>query len=53
MEPRHQEREADQLAAERAEEATDEARKRRGQDEVRIKDDDTRHEASADEETQI
>jgi hypothetical protein len=53
MEPRHHEREADQLAAERAQEATEEPRERRGQEDVRIEDDDMRHEASADEETQI
>ncbi len=53
MEPRHRESEADQRAAERAADATEEPRERRGQEDVRIEDDDTRHTASIDEETQL
>jgi hypothetical protein len=39
MEPRHLESEADQRAAERAADATEEPRERRGEDDVRIEDD--------------
>jgi hypothetical protein len=53
MEPRHQERVAEELATERREEANGDAGEPRGQDDIRPKDDDTRHDASADEETQI
>jgi hypothetical protein len=53
MEPRHRENEAEQRAAERAADATEEPRERRGEDDVRIEDDDTRHDAEIDEETQI
>lgn len=53
MEPRHRESEADQRAAERAADATEEPRERRGREDVRIEDDDTRHEAEPDEEVQI
>ncbi len=53
MEPRHHESEADQIAAQREAEATDEPGERPGQEDVRVEDDDQRHEASADEETQI
>lgn len=52
MEPRHQERAADELTAERVEEATEGSSEPRG-DDIRPKDDDTRHDASADEESQI
>ena len=53
MEPRHRESEADQRAAERAADATEEPRERRGQEDVGIADDDTRHEATPEEEVQI
>lgn len=53
MEPRHLEREAEERVAERVEEATKESPEPRGGDDIRPKDDDTRHDASADEETQI
>ena len=53
MEPRHQERAADELTAERVEEATEGSSEPRGDDDIRPRDDDARHDASADEETQI
>jgi magnesium-protoporphyrin O-methyltransferase len=53
MEPRHQERAADELTAERVEEAIEGSPEPRGGDDIRPKDDDTRHDASADEESQI
>lgn len=53
MEPRHRESETDQRAAERAADATEEPRERRGQEDVGIADDDTRHEATPEEEVQI
>lgn len=55
MEPRHRERESDQRSAEREADATREPRDRVGQEDVRVDrtDDDTRHDAAPDEETQI
>ena len=53
MEPRHRESEAEERAAERAADATEEPRERRGQEDVRIEDDDQRHEATPEEEVQI
>lgn len=53
MEPRHRESEAEQIAAERAADATEEPRERRGQEDVRIDDDDQRHDATPEEEAQI
>lgn len=53
MEPRHRESETEQIASERAADATEESRERRGEDDIRIEDDDTRHDAEPDEEVQI
>lgn len=53
MEPRHRESETDQRAAERAADATEEPRERRGQEDVGLADDDTRHDATPEEEVQI
>jgi magnesium-protoporphyrin O-methyltransferase len=53
MEPRHRESETEQIASERAADATEESRERRGEDDLRIEDDDTRHDAEPDEEVQI
>lgn len=53
MEPRHQETEADRLVEQREAEATNEPGERVGQEDVGIPDDDQRHEASSDEESQL
>lgn len=55
MEPRHRESEADQRSAERAADATEEPRERRGQEDVRIDEDDDAapYRTELDEETQI
>jgi hypothetical protein len=53
MEPRHHESEAEHVAAERAANATEESRERRGEDDVQIDDEPNRHEGDPDEETQI